>query len=281
MSEPAWRLSVPSAAAWAAWGCEGLGAARRSSSSVPAPCAQPPRRAELRSLAQNCAPPTGRENGTIMLFLSAILAQPARHRATFTKFCDKGQVASGDCWCKGGPVAAAIGDGSWLWQALVGAPCSAVAGDRCDCTGCGGAADSCPSVGCWQCEGILPPECTPPPPLLNCEVRVIGADGAPSSFPFLITEVCPAAHPCNRCKDPSINKCARWDPIPFDLCGANWGEIGAPRLHVPLPRRRPRAVRAARAQVQHRVGDARGGRRGAVQPIARLYSSIEKPRAPG
>ena len=49
-----------------------------------------------------------------MLFLSAILAQPARHRATFTKFCDKGQVASGDCWCKGGPVAAAIGDGSWL-----------------------------------------------------------------------------------------------------------------------------------------------------------------------
>ena len=54
-----------------------------------------------------------------MLFLSAILAQPARHRATFTKFCDKGQVASGDCWCKGGPVAAAIGDGSWLWQALV------------------------------------------------------------------------------------------------------------------------------------------------------------------
>ena len=75
-----------------------------------------------------------------------------RHEATFTTFCDTGSVAAGDCYCKGGSATAAIGDGSWLWKELVGAPCPKQDKDRCDCTSCGGTADDCPHEGCWQCR---------------------------------------------------------------------------------------------------------------------------------
>ena len=71
----------------------------------------------------------------------ALAEQLARHDATFTTFCDTGTVTDGTCWCKGGSATAAIGDGSWLWRELVGHPCSALEGDRCDCTSCGGSRD--------------------------------------------------------------------------------------------------------------------------------------------
>ena len=56
----------------------------------------------------------------------------ARHAAVFTTFCDTGSVADGNCYCKGGSATAAIGDGSWLWSELVGAPCAAQPDDRCE-----------------------------------------------------------------------------------------------------------------------------------------------------
>ena len=104
----------------------------------------------------------------------------AHHSAIFNTFCDSGSVELGNCRCNSGSDTAVIGDGSWLWHELVGEPCSAVDGDRCDCTSCGGAADDCPNFAaenngvrqCWQCQGINPPQCSPSYDLKNCEVEV-------------------------------------------------------------------------------------------------------------
>ena len=96
------------------------------------------------------------------LFLpAAARAALARHEAVFTTFCDTGSIEAGTCWCKGGSAVAALGDGSWLWFELVGDPCAAQSGDRCDCTSCGGAAADCPHDGCWQCQGVGAPQCEP------------------------------------------------------------------------------------------------------------------------
>lgn len=115
----------------------------------------------------------------------------ARHESTFTKFCDKGTVEDGSCWCKGGAATAAIGDGSWLWSELVGMPCEAQPNDRCDC-----ADDThCPHEGFWQCTGVNAPQCNPTEELKRCEVTVHGSHGAEK---FYLTEVCPSTHPVSR-----------------------------------------------------------------------------------
>ncbi len=151
---------------------------------------------------------------------------PARHEATFTTFCDKGTVAGGDCWCKGGSATAAIGDGSWLWHELVGARCPAQPNDRCDCSSCGGSKDGCPHEGCWQCDGINAPQCNAGDDLKRCEVEVHGTHGAEK---YYITEVCPGAHPCNRCKEPKLQRCAAWAPLAIDLCGVTWANVFDPQ----------------------------------------------------
>lgn len=145
-----------------------------------------------------------------------------RHAAFFTRFCDHGSVAEGNCWCKGGPAAAAIGDGSWLWSELVGSPCPAQPNDRCDCENCGGVANSCPHEGCWQCEGVNAPQCNPSDALKRCEVSVHGTHGMEK---FYLTEVCPSSHPCNRCKEKRLQRCANWSPMAVDICGTNWGNV--------------------------------------------------------
>jgi len=151
----------------------------------------------------------------------------ARHVATFTKFCDTGSVAGGDCWCQGGADSVAIGDGSWLWQAFSpdGGPCEARAGDRCDCESCGGEADSCPGAAaapdCWQCQGVLPPQCNVPPLLERCEVTLLGAVHN-HNVTLYVNEVCPAAHPCNRCKPRAQQRCAEYEPLHMDVCASSW-----------------------------------------------------------
>ena len=40
-----------------------------------------------------------------------------------------------------------------------------------------------------------------------------------------ITEVCPGQHPCNRCKDPKLQRCAAWSPLAIDVCGTTWGNV--------------------------------------------------------
>lgn len=155
-------------------------------------------------------------------------AELARHEAVFTTFCDTGSVADGTCWCKGGSATAAVGDGSWLWHELIGAPCAAQPNDRCDCTACGGKADDCPhdiagsSSSCWQCQGVNAPQCNPPDSLKRCEVEVHGTHG---SEKYYITEVCPAAHPCNRCKEMRLQRCATWSPLAIDVCGTTWSNV--------------------------------------------------------
>jgi len=146
----------------------------------------------------------------------------ARHEATFTTFCDTGSVAGGDCWCKGGSATAAIGDGSWLWHELMGAPCAAQPNDRCDCTSCGGSHEACPHEGCWQCQGVNAPQCNPTDELKRCEVEVHGTHGAEK---YYITEVCPSAHPCNRCKETQLQRCAAWSPLAIDVCGTTWQNV--------------------------------------------------------
>ena len=208
--------------------------------------------------------------------LSAITAdvQLARHDATFTKFCDTGTVAEGNCWCKGGVATAAIGDGSWLWSELVGKPCEAQPADRCDCAD----GSHCPHEGNWQCSGVNAPQCNPSEELKRCEVTVHGSHGAEK---FYLTEVgrrrerkasqaetrpraptcmsllrnlharahacaltpcharrtplllcvcwlwqaCPSAHPCNRCKESRLQRCALWAPLAVDLCGTTWERV--------------------------------------------------------
>ena len=145
-----------------------------------------------------------------------------RHEATFTTFCDTGSVAGGDCLCKGGSATAAIGDGSWLWHELVGEPCPAQPDDRCDCTSCGGQADDCPHEGCWQCQGVNAPWCNPSDELKRCEVSVHGTRGAEK---YYITEVCPSAHPCNRCKEMRLQRCAARAPLAIDICGTTWSHV--------------------------------------------------------
>jgi hypothetical protein len=155
----------------------------------------------------------------------------ARHEAVFTTFCDTGSVAGGDCWCQGGSATAAIGDGSWLWHELVGSPCVAQPDDRCDCTSCGGAADDCPhgavdgTPSCWQCQGVNAPECAPTDALKRCEVEVHGTHGAEK---YYVTEVCPSTHPCNRCKEPRLQRCAAFAPLAVDLCGTTWHHVFEP-----------------------------------------------------
>ena len=146
----------------------------------------------------------------------------ARHAAVFTTFCDTGSVADGNCYCKGGSATAAIGDGSWLWSELVGAPCAAQPDDRCDCSSCGGASSDCPHEGCWQCQGINAPQCNPSDELKRCEVEVHGTHGAEK---FYLTEACPSAHPCNRCKEQRLQRCAAWSPLAVDLCGTTWSNV--------------------------------------------------------
>lgn len=146
----------------------------------------------------------------------------ARHEAVFTRFCDHGLVADNTCWCKGGSATAAIGDGSWLWSELVGKPCAAQSNDRCDCTNCGGGHDSCPHEGCWQCEGVNAPQCNPSDVLKRCEISVHGTHGMEK---YYFTEVCPSAHPCNRCKEKRLQRCAAWAPLAVDLCGTTWGNV--------------------------------------------------------
>ena len=153
----------------------------------------------------------------------------ARHAAVFTTFCDTGSIEAGSCWCKGGSATAAIGDGSWLWRELMGEPCAALPDDRCDCTSCGGSRDDCPHgprvVGgssCWQCQGVNAPQCNPPDSLKRCEVSVHGTHGVEK---YYITEVCPSAHPCNRCKEASLQRCAQRHPLAIDLCGTTWGNV--------------------------------------------------------
>lgn len=146
----------------------------------------------------------------------------ARHEAVFTRFCDHGLVADGTCVCKGGSATAAIGDGSWLWSELVGKPCAAQSNDRCDCTNCGGGHSQCPHEGCWQCEGINAPQCNPSDALKRCEVAVHGTHGMEK---FYFTEVCPSQHPCNRCKDPRLQRCAARSPLAVDLCGTTWSNV--------------------------------------------------------
>ena len=146
----------------------------------------------------------------------------ARHDAVFTRFCDTGTVEGGDCWCQGGSAVAAIGDGSWLWFELVGPPCAAQPDDRCDCTSCGGTAHDCPHEGCWQCQGVNAPECNPSDRLKSCEVTVHGTHGAEKYYP---TEVCPSEHPCNRCKEERLQRCAAWAPLAVDLCGTTWTNV--------------------------------------------------------
>lgn len=169
-----------------------------------------------------------RSMSAVLLLLQAASAAtaddstPARHEATFTTFCDTGSVEAGDCWCKGGGATAAIGDGSWLWHELVGKRCPAQANDRCDCTQCGGNANDCPHEGCWQCEGVNAPDCNADDALKRCEVEVHGTHGAEK---FYITEVCPGAHPCNRCKEPKLQRCAAWSPLAIDLCGTTWHNV--------------------------------------------------------
>ena len=145
-----------------------------------------------------------------------------RHAATFTTFCDTGSVQGGDCWCKGGSATAAIGDGSWLWHKLVGQPCAAQPDDHCDCTSCGGLTEDCPHDGCWQCQGVNPPQCNPNDDMKRCEVTVHGTRGAEK---YYITEVCPSAHPCNRCKDDTLQRCAAWSPLAIDVCGTTWSHV--------------------------------------------------------
>ena len=163
------------------------------------------------------------------LLLTVCSAELARHEATFTTFCDHGSIENGDCECKGGSATAAIGDGSWLWHELVGAPCEAQPDDRCDCssTCVGGGADDCPhgagvegaTSDCWQCEGVNAPQCNPSDELKRCEVEVHGTHG---SEKYYITEVCPSQHPCNRCKAAPLQRCAAWAPLAVDLCGTTW-----------------------------------------------------------
>ena len=149
-----------------------------------------------------------------LALLSSLAGSLARHEAVFTVFCDTGSVAGGDCWCKGGSAVAALGDGSWLWHELVGAPCEKQPSDRCDCTSCGGSADDCPHAtpegqggDCWQCQAVNPPQCNPSEALKRCEVTVHGTHGAEKYYP---TEVCPSQHPCNRCKPTKLQACAAW-----------------------------------------------------------------------
>ena len=145
------------------------------------------------------------------------------HAARFTRFCDRGDIGA-NCWCAGGRDAAAIGDASWLWQHFAGAPCAALDGDRCDCTACGGAFDDCPHEGCWQCLGVRPPRCSPPAGLRGCEVHVFGPRG---NGTLEVTEACPSAHPCNRCKG-ARNPCASYDPLHVDVCGLRWADFFSP-----------------------------------------------------
>ena len=153
---------------------------------------------------------------------SALSDRLARHEAVFTTFCDTGTVEGGDCWCQGGSAVAAIGDGSWLWFELVGEPCAAEPDDRCDCESCGGTSIDCPHEGCWQCQGVNSPKCNPSEALKRCEVTVHGTHGAEKYYP---TEVCPAAHPCNRCKEARLQRCAAWAPLAIDLCGTTWANV--------------------------------------------------------
>ena len=50
----------------------------------------------------------------------------------------------------------------------------------------------------------------------RCEVTVHGTHGAEKYYP---TEVCPSAHPCNRCKEARLQRCAAYAPLAIDLCG--------------------------------------------------------------
>lgn len=40
-----------------------------------------------------------------------------------------------------------------------------------------------------------------------------------------ITEVCPSAHPCNRCKETQLQRCAAWSPLAIDVCGTTWQNV--------------------------------------------------------
>jgi len=119
----------------------------------------------------------------------------------------------------------AIGDGSWLWHELVGPPCPPQPADRCDCSSCGGGVDDCPHEGCWQCQGVNAPWCNPNDELKRCEVTVHGTRGAEK---YYITEVCPSAHPCNRCKDARLQRCAARAPLAIDVCGMTWAHVFEP-----------------------------------------------------
>ena len=142
----------------------------------------------------------------------------AQHAAVFTTFCDKGTIEAGTCWCKGGSATAAIGDGSWLWSELVGGKCQAQENDRCECAD----GTHCPHTGSWQCDGVNAPQCNPSDELKRCEVTVHGTHGTEK---FYFTEACPSAHPCNRCKEQRLQRCAQWAPLAVDLCGTTWGRV--------------------------------------------------------
>ena len=42
-----------------------------------------------------------------------------------------------------------------------------------------------------------------------------------------VTEACPSAHPCNRCKG-ARNPCASYDPLHVDVCGLRWADFFSP-----------------------------------------------------
>ena len=72
--------------------------------------------------------------------------------------------------------------------------------------------------------GVRPPRCTPPAGLRGCEVHVFGPRG---NGTLEVTEACPSAHPCNRCKG-ARNPCASYDPLHVDVCGLRWADFFAP-----------------------------------------------------
>ena len=52
--------------------------------------------------------------------------------------------------------------------------------------------------------------------------QVHGTHGAEK---YYLTEVCPSAHPCNRCKEQKLQRCAAWSPLAVDLCGTTWALV--------------------------------------------------------
>jgi len=74
-------------------------------------------------------------------------------------------------------------------------------------------------------EAVNAPQCNPSDEIKRCEVTVHGTRG---SEKYYITEACPSAHPCNRCKDERLQRCAAWSPLAVDVCGTTWAHVFEP-----------------------------------------------------